>query len=250
MSSHSARSTPPAGGTPPHLAESFVSFDYVRPSRAPAAVQLDPVDFASRTLRQVTLLRTAPGSSLGRPEPMEPRLSNGPVRGPPARLTSATFSTAGTASTSLGSLYPLLKTNGDAQYKLPPLQHRYPSSSSTITPTMSPVSRASTISPPPSMDMDEDYSSGSPTPEPPQIPMLPGIRTLTREVGRIALKAREVPEADRSRHAELLRDMLVTVNSEYRRRYGTPPSAHHVYEVMERARTMSPSRDVEMVAAC
>ena len=256
VSSHSARSTPPTG-TPPHLAESFVSFDYVRPSRAPAAVQLDPVDYASRTLRQVTLLRTAPGANLGKPEPMEPRLPSGPVRGPPARLTSATSSPS--ASTSLGSLYPLLKTTGDAQYKLPPLQHKYRSPSPLTTPTMSPLSRASTISPPPSMDVEEDHSSGSATPEPmpQQLAMLPGIRTLTREVGRIALesriKAREVSEVERSRHAELLRDMLVNINGEYKRRYGTPPPSRvpRGYEqAMERERTMSPSRDVEMVAAC
>lgn len=276
-SSHSAMSTPP-NVTPPHLNESLAAFDYMRPSRAPPAVQLAPVDYVGRQLRQVPLLRTAPGSeaaqaqaSLGKPAPMEPKWdSKGPHRGPPARLTSASAT-----STSLGastSLYPLLR-EGDEQYKLPPLQHRYRSPSPASTSTASPLSRASTISPPPSM-MDEDRdehdgastrsssidtrrsrsSSASTTPSPP--PTLPGIRLLAREVGRIALEnhvrvaglaKKEIPAAERAQHAELLRDMLMSINADYKRRFGTPPPARELAK--GRSLGVERGRDVEMVAA-
>ncbi|PSS29637.1 hypothetical protein PHLCEN_2v2785 [Hermanssonia centrifuga] len=270
LSSHSAMSTPP-NATPPHLSESLAAFDYIRSSRGPPpAVQMGPVDYSGRTMRTIVPLKTAPGSTestLPRPEPLEPKWnSGGPHRGPPAKLTSSYSSASSIASSSRRSdsdpLYPL-RTSGDAEYKLPPLHHKYRSPSPT--PTASPLSRASTLSPAP---IDDDYgSSGSSTPSPP--PVLPGIRSiaashssshyteegLARQIGRIALETRarvagkEISAVQRTQHAELLKDMLVNINTEYRRRYGTPPpaSSHRTSGTKERETSLY--RDVEMLAA-
>ena len=242
MSSHSSMSTPP-NATPPHLSEGLHSFDYMRPSRGPPpAVQLAPVDFHTRTMRTIVPLRNAGGRD-GPPEPVEPKWdSNGPRRGP-LKLTSqystssvssqATASSSGSRSRSSSpaslrksdSLYSHLLRDGDV--KLAPINKKFRSSS----PTDSPVSRESTLSPPPrhrasSQDGDEDEEdsdaakrrSHSSTPSPP--PTLPPIRSLApatrslslthyteerlaRGVGRIALDGRArvapplSPEADR-----------------------------------------------------
>lgn len=256
LSSHSSLSTPP-NATPPHLSESLASFDFMRHrSGLPPAVQLAPVDFSDRTMRTIVPLRAAgarDATTRTPPEPIQPRWnSNGPARGPPAKLTSS-LSTSSTSSTSSSSssadpLYPLL-TSGDAQFKLAPLkQHRSPSPPASIS---SPLSRASTISPPP-QDDDEDSRSRSTTPSPPTLPPLRALSRYTedrlaREVGRIALSRKEIaPTQQRSDHARLIRDMLITINTEYRRRHGTPPP---VTSSAEKTMWRRESRDVEMVTA-
>ncbi|KAH8099334.1 hypothetical protein BXZ70DRAFT_1009148 [Cristinia sonorae] len=276
LSSHSSMSTPP-NATPPHSHHLQIhgvdEFDYLRQRGPPPTVQLAPVDLSTRSVRNMVRLKTA-----GRPEPMEPKLGAGGVhRGLPAKLTpevasslsastsSPNASRPSTASSSSrpsssahssSSLYPLL-TSGDAQYKLPPLQHIYRSESPAST--SSPLSRASTISPPPqSDDEDEDgdkhMSSGSTTPSPP--PVLPSFKTLASRVSprsypdpsalagrveRIALSASSPKlTKERAEHAELIRDLLVSINMGYRKRFGTPPPA----PVRERAM----AQDVDMVA--
>ena len=79
---------------------------------------------------------------------------------------------------------------------------------------------------------------------------------LARGVGKIELesqhgKAPITPE-ERRRHAALLRDLLVRINEEYRRRHGTPPGASSTSaetRVKEEPRGVERElRDVEMIA--
>ena len=98
-------------------------------------------------------------------------------------------------------------------------------------------------------------------------PVLPPIRSLAasypehheelaRGVSRIQLESRNAaigPE-DRSRHAVLVRDLLVAINSEYRTRFGTPPPpssssfSSRAYAREEPRGLEREVRDVEMIA--
>ena len=50
-------------------------------------------------------------------------------------------------------------------------------------------------------------------------------------------------------HAELLKDLLVTINFEYKKRFGTPPPAvSRPAHVAGAARLRREERDVEMIA--
>jgi hypothetical protein len=286
LSSHSSMSTPP-NATPPHLAEGLHSFDYMRPSRGPPpAVQLAPVDFQQRTVRTIVPLRSAgPGArDGGPPEPVQPKWDpSGPRRGQlkltsqysPSSVSSQASSSGGPSSsrpsspTSLrrsDSLYSHLLRDGDV--KLPPIHKKFRSPS--------PVSRESTLSPPPrhpkrgassqerddqededDTDTAERSRSPSSTPSPP--PTLPPIRTLAqytderlaRGVGRIALEGGEAQRRLRQQHAALLRDMLVAINAEYRRRFGTPPPAREAQAAALARRKLEAegARDVEMGVA-
>ncbi|KAL4252497.1 hypothetical protein ABKN59_002774 [Abortiporus biennis] len=200
-------------------------------------------------------------------------------------------SLSGSASSSTSSrtndrLYPFL-TSGDADLKLAPIHHRYRSPSPKSPSSL--LSRASTISPSPYDDEEEaedtsDHrmhslvSSGSSTPSPP--PRLPGFQAvasqnapraltsskfgevrypdteerLAGEVGRIALETRRSPplsHQQRMEHARLLRDLLVNINTEYRKRFGTPPpvSRPTVSADLERGieKHREETRDVEML---
>ncbi|KAI0684747.1 hypothetical protein BC835DRAFT_1292265 [Cytidiella melzeri] len=236
-STHSTRSTPPIN-TPPQLSESLAAFDSLMPSRAPPVIQLAPMDYQSQTRRTMVPLMTVPTRSA-----VESKW-NATERGPPAKLTSSASaplippsSSPLSLRSSSSSLYPLL-TSGDAEFTLPPLQHKYrsPSPSDSSSPPPRPRTSLSPSSTAMSVDEDEcDSSSHSSTPTPP--PTLPPIRAfrasseresdrLASQVGRIALESsnrKTEGSEQRAIHAELLRDMLVSINREYRRRYGTPP---------------------------
>ncbi|KZT08548.1 uncharacterized protein LAESUDRAFT_41560 [Laetiporus sulphureus 93-53] len=304
LSTNSTRSTP-SNATPPRLSDSapmaFVpegttAFDAVRPTRAPPPLQLAPLEYGTKNMRSISLLKTAPGSaeaiaasSRSRPEPMEPKLGTGIVRrGPPAKLTAEAVSSMMTnlsrpplrsSSSQNDALYPLL-TFGDEQFKLAPLRNTYRSPSPPVSEsTSSPMSRGSTISPPPSKtqahpsrhESSTPTSSSSPStrsslsPEPGPT-VLPGIRSiatdsprvtprrreteeLTQAVGRIELDsraARDVTPAQRAAHAHLVRDLLVSINVEYRKRFGTPPPPQ---DSAPRIQPQEELRDVEMVGA-
>ena len=175
-------------------------------------------------MRTIVPLKSVPGSQSNRPEPVEPRLTPPVYRGPPAKLMPSSVT-----SSSKTSLYPLL-TAGDVQYKLPPMQRSFRSPS--------PPSREATPS------SSESSSPGS------QTTVLPSLRSiansvrspesedLTRDIARIELENRtkEIGQEDRKRHAELIRDLLVSINSDFRDRAGVqrPALAGRV------------SRDVEM----
>ncbi|KAI0660637.1 hypothetical protein C8Q70DRAFT_913315 [Cubamyces menziesii] len=181
-------------------------------------------------------------------------------------------------------LYRQLLTSGDERLKLAPLGARFrspspspPSSAAGVAPSRSP-----TASPTPSSShrSPSPISEDSETPSPPRssaatpvaaasttqvlYPVLPPIselasytaasaaarrehaEDLARRVGRIELesKTRPVSQEERQQHAALLRDLLITINAEYRRRYGTPPPAR---EARERLREMQQQMQVEDV---
>ncbi|KAJ7446423.1 hypothetical protein B0H11DRAFT_2084700 [Mycena galericulata] len=257
-------SPPHERGSPPQMSHpppDAAAYNFIRPSRgAPPVPELAPADYMGRSMQRIVLLKTAPGSVVktepgaeasGVPEPVEPRLAPVLHRGPLANLAASAAPPApatGEPASSLtqgGSLYPLL-TSGDAQYKLPPMKHRYRSPSPTH-------SRASTPS-----------AQGSPIPAPAEITVLPSLRSIApplpppaphrvraddvaRELGRIQLGRRAgappVPADERRRHAELIRNLLVSINTEFRRLHGTPPPPPPV------SAPEAVSRDVEMTAA-
>lgn len=49
------------------------------------------------------------------------------------------------------------------------------------------------------------------------------LRLSASRSGGCEAGALSVPEEERRKHAELIRDMLVAINADYKRRYGTPP---------------------------
>lgn len=274
-SPHSAASTPSLG-TPPHLGETshmfnqegISVFDYLGPSKTTPAVQLAPLNYGGGARRTSLQLKTVP-SSVPRPAPVEPKLVATVERGLPARFTPKDVAGLGTSlsrprlppssSTTLskeGSLYPLL-TAGDEQYKLAPLKSRYRSPSPMSESTSSPVlSRASTVSPTPG---ESRPSTASSSPRPQFLPSIHEIaegapcakarrrdsHDLARAVDKIELEGRSVRDdpAQREAHVRLVRDLLVTINMEYRKKFGTPPSDARYVRAHEEV------RDVEMVGA-
>ncbi|KAJ8488137.1 hypothetical protein ONZ51_g3731 [Trametes cubensis] len=255
LSSHSGMSTPPSS-TPPHIPlsmspESAAAFDYMRSSRAPPpVVQLAPVDYSQKNVRTVLPLKsagaasssTAAGSSLAdRPAPIEPKLGAGGVhRGPPAKLTPSSAASSVASSSIAPSqdspLYRQLLTSGDERLKLAPLGARFrspspspPSSAAGVAPSRSP-----TASPTPS----SSHRSPSPISEDSETPSPPRSSAAT------PVAAASTTQEERQQHAALLRDLLITINAEYRRRFGTPPPAR---EARERLREMQQQMQVEDV---
>lgn len=253
-SPHSAVSTP-SNSTPPHMPISMPdtgSFAFLsEPRGPPPAVNLAPVNYISNSMRQIIPLKTAPDSQCSsaeltaRPEPIEPKLQTKiHHRGLPAKLTSSNVSSLASSST---RLYPLL-TSGDMKYKLAPLKgvYRSPSPRSAAdgdssasresSPTSSPESSRTVL---PSLRSIAHIRSSSESDE------------LARQVGEIELdRSKEISANDRRRHAELIRDLLVSINNDYKKRFGTS----HVKvedEGDERINLISSesSRDVEMAAA-
>ncbi|KAJ7246291.1 hypothetical protein B0H12DRAFT_1126578 [Mycena haematopus] len=173
-----------------------------------------------------------------------------------AAATLASLRTAGALSSSASSLYPLL-TSGDAQYKLPPMKLRYrspsPSSSSrastpsagaaspalserTVLPALSERERERTILPPlksiaPPLPAAR-RASASASSAPPRTPTAAADGDDDDEMdvahdidlGRMQLleraKAVAIPAEERRRHAELIRNLLVSINTEFRRVHG------------------------------
>ncbi|KAI0714972.1 hypothetical protein C8Q76DRAFT_618792 [Earliella scabrosa] len=305
LSSHSGMSTPPSATPPhiplTVAPESAAMFDFVRTGRAPPpVVQLAPVEYSSKSMRTVIPLKSAgpsasaaaahassQPSTLGvRPEPVEPKLGMGAVhRGLPARLTASAASSSIAASKSNNPLYPLL-TSGDEEFRLPPLGARFRSPSPTHS--ASTVSREPTLSPtltttsahrsPSPLSDGSSTTTPSPmhsvasTPSPPLVgstvayPTLPPLSALASDVGRLELdKGKAVTPEERRKHAQFLRDLLVAINLEYRRKFGTPPPPPAQVQVQARAQqgmAMEPQhvhvqevrgierevRDVEMIA--
>ena len=256
-SPHSSVSTP-SNATPPHMPVSMpdlnaFSFGYLAEPRGPPPVaNLAPVNYSSRSVREIIPLKTAPGSRPAStdisspPEPVEPKLTNTKHRGPPAKLTPSNVSYLASSSTKPGSLYPLL-TSGDTRYKLAPLNRAYRSPS--------PVSS--------SRDCDSSASrDSSPSLSPKMV--LPSLRSiapassilrsdsddLARRVEKIELdrRSRDISAADRCKHAELIRNLLVSINDDYKRRFGTPAVKEEEPDLHMNLRSNELSRDIEMAA--
>lgn len=207
MSPRSTISTPPAG----------LDFDFLRAPRGPPPVaQITPPDYHSRTTRTMVPLKSLPTDYKKRTEPSS---SNSQKR------TPSTDSDSGS-----NTLAPLL-SSGRKEYELAPLHLR-----------------REERSPPPSASSSR---SGSSTPEPHhQGTVLPSFRSVISSVSteRLARSVRdieidsevdeedevrstsnedmvdeaEVKEEQRQAHARLIKDLLVFINFEYKRRYGVP----------------------------
>jgi len=190
------------------------TFDYLRLSRGtPAVAHLAPPEYMGMSKRPMIPLKALPGTPSTRPQTLEPKL--------PLLLASTT------SLSKPGSLYPLL-TSGDIQYKLPPLNKMYRSPS--------PPSRESTSTP--------SSTHSSPIA---QSTVLPGIRSLasvgrptesddlTKDIGRIELeRTKVISQEERKRHAELILNILISINDDFKNRYKL---------------TSSQVKDVEMIAA-
>ena len=195
LSPHSTMSTPLTG----------VDFDFVRTSRGPPPVaQISPHGYHARTTRPV--LKTIPSDHKNRTEP-------------------TTLKPLKPAALSRDSLHHLL-TSGSEECTLAPLNLRErPSSPSTSS-----------------------SCSGSSTPEPQHHDtVLPSLKSVTSGISteRLASSVRDieiesqadeedeigstsakdtidVKEEQRLEHARLIKDMLIFINSEYKKRYGVP----------------------------
>lgn len=244
-SPHSSMSTP---------SNSTHEFDYVMPSRRPPPIaQMAPIDYTGKSMRNMPQLRSNPEDH--RPEPVEPKLnSNVRQRGLPAKLVSSMAPSELKAKPS--SLYPSL-IMGDEELKLAPLQtpHRSPSPASTSSTT---PSRSSTASP-------EPIEAAHPT--------LPGIRSIgaaehlascvkqididseseTSDSERSAASEMDWEENDdeeasrREEHAKLIKDLLLLINSDFRRKHGA--SLKQGVDSESRSVTPVPSSIVSDIAA-
>ncbi|KIK70767.1 hypothetical protein GYMLUDRAFT_32817 [Collybiopsis luxurians FD-317 M1] len=188
LSSYTSQSSHP-GQFGIHLnpsAESAAGFDYLRAPRGPGPdvglMMGETIGMDRNVRRPIVVLKSIPtkedpstaagASSVGAPpEPLEPKLvSSGVIhRGPPAKLPSIESSTkkltpVPTGPTTSSSLYPTLTlTEGDKEYKLPPLNSKF---RHTTPPASGPASRASTP------------SSIEDSPPPPQTTVLPSLKSL------------------------------------------------------------------------
>ncbi|EAU92749.2 transcription factor PacC [Coprinopsis cinerea okayama7 len=224
-SPHSTVSTP-VTTTPPQVPLTVSGeFDYNMRSRggAPPVAHLAAPEYGSKSMRPIIPLKSVPGSTADHSNQhsatMEPRLPPPSHRGLPADLSQISKP---------GSLYPLLAP-GDAELRLPPLSQIYNRPASP--PPGSGGSREST---PSSTRSDSPHvRSGSG-----QLPSLRSLASptlssnsnsnrreseeLSREIGRIELEHRnkaEIPQEERARHADLILNLLVTINNDFRKRH-------------------------------
>lgn len=157
--------------------------NFIRASRgAPPSATLLPMDFQAATYRNMVSLHAGPAKSA---EP-EPDVSPSTERILPSKLANLTTSTTGGYSAGSRSLYPLL-TKGDKQYKLAPLRSNSLSS-----------------------DSSDGHSVAS---------SLPGLRDVTEKIEKIGIDEKM---EERKRHALLIRDLLLKINTDYRVNQAAP----------------------------
>jgi hypothetical protein len=197
----------PSNSTPPHVPHTDSAVIARTNSRriVPPAV-LAPVDYTNTTksLRPVVQHRSIPVRS---PSPVDSELSSSPTS--PMRTLPPTLTPP--ASLLERPLYPLF-TSGDDDLRLPPLQKHYP----RLSPPSSPSHDKSTNPVLPSL-REVAASAGTSTP-------VSGVEErLSRRFDDLRLSRRS--NDDRSRHAALIRDLLVTINERYRAQftYAPPP---------------------------
>ncbi|KAJ8496130.1 hypothetical protein ONZ45_g12573 [Pleurotus djamor] len=270
----------PANSTPPQIPmtvpDNAAAFDYMRSSRGtvPVAHLAPPHEYIGKSMRTIVPLKSVPSTQ--RPEPVEPKLVPSRQPGPPAKLTPVSFASSSASSPGKSSsLYPLL-TSGDEAFKLPPLHYRSPSPESRVsTPssTQSPSSASASASPQPhAMSLPGIHSLASPSPVSSGGGMGGGninnvgagatatararrspeqSEELAKEIGRIELESRtrEIPPEERRQHAELIRNLLVAINMDFKERFGGIPDERQLYHHQQQQREYQPhARDVEMAA--
>ncbi|KAJ3571392.1 hypothetical protein NP233_g3778 [Leucocoprinus birnbaumii] len=245
-SPHSTVSTP-VTTTPPQVPLTVPDFDFSRMRSVPHVAQLAPQEYPPKSMRSMVSLKSLP--STARPAPIEPRL-------PLAESSSKGSDSSSSSKHKLppvskpGSLYPLL-TSGDKRITLPPLSSIYRSPSPP-----SPRPRRGYSAP---HDRESTPSSVESSPEP-RHTVLPSFRSiaspafpprehepedqLANDVRMMDLeKPNLISREQRKRHAELILDLLVKINADFKRNYG-------------QSRTLPPlnvpaksPRDVEMTVA-
>lgn len=196
----------PSNSTPPHVphTDSAVIFERTTSRRIVPPAVLAPVDYTNTTksLRSVVQHRSIPVRS---PSPVDSELSSSPTS--PMRTLPPTLAPP---TSLLGRpLYPLF-TSGDDDLRLPPLQKHHP----RLSPPSSPSHDKSTNPVLPSL-REVAASAGTSTPA-------SGVEErLSRRFDGLRLSGRS--NDDRSRHAALIRDLLVTINERYRAQFTPAP---------------------------
>ncbi|KAG1760354.1 hypothetical protein EDD22DRAFT_1043907 [Suillus occidentalis] len=244
-SPHSSSSTP-SNATPPHhssIQDSFAEFGSLRgPRGAPPPVQMAAPEYHHKAMRAMIPLKTAPANA---PGPVAPALPTTTHRGSINALLSPPSSSVPSSS----KLYPLLLPE-DSHLRLPSLK---PDAGPFRLPPIKDMYRSpSPRSPDTSRGTTPSSTRSSPAATHTTIPSLRSITETTesdelvRKVGKIQLDhlTKEVTPEDRRKHAELIRNLLVKINEDYRKRFGSPQMASS--RVL---RTRLPSVDVEMAAA-
>ncbi|KAG1749782.1 uncharacterized protein EDB91DRAFT_1109657 [Suillus paluster] len=244
-SPHSSSSTP-SNATPPHhssIQDSFADLSSLRgPRGAAPPVQMAAPEYHHKAMRTMIPLKTAPGNA---PEPVAPKPPTTTHRG----SINALLSPMPPSVASSSKLYPLLLP-GDSDLKLPSLK---PDAGPFRLPPLKDMYR----SPSPSAPRSPDTSRGTTPSSTRSSPVsthttIPSLRSITetsesdelvKKVGKIQLDhlTKEVTPEDRRKHAELIRNLLVKINEDYRKRFGVPQ--------VESSGVSRTSVDVEMAAA-
>ena len=208
-SPHSTVSTP-VTTTPPQVPISMPdTFDYLRPTRGASTVaHLAPPEYLGKSMRPMIPLKSLPSAGPShQPLPVEPKL-------PLALHRKAALST--TPLSKPGSLYPSLVT-GDIQFKLPPLNKMYRSPSPPSRES-SPCSSAhsSPRAQPTTLPGISSFAGG---------PLSPDSEDLTHNIGRIEIDHTRdsIPPDERKRHAELILNLLVSINANFKNRFSSEP---------------------------
>ncbi|KAG9314187.1 hypothetical protein JVU11DRAFT_4973 [Chiua virens] len=247
-SPHSSSSTP-SNATPPHhssLSDSLSHFDYIRvPRGVPPPIALGAPDYMRKPIHTaITQLQTAPASLRDLPEP-----NPAAYRGPPANLSALAPAPSSIPSTSSRTLYPHIDDDlklppfkPDAgPFRLPPITEMYRSPSPVSTPRSPATSRETTPS----------STRSSPVPAHNSLSSLHSA-TKPSENDELASKVDKIELAhlhketfleERTRHAELIRHLLIKINQDYKKRFGTPKLES------PKSFTRNLSVDVEMAAA-
>jgi hypothetical protein len=246
-SPHSTVSTP-VTTTPPQMSLSVSDLELQRSMTVPHVAQLVPPDYPPKSMRSMVALKTIP--STDRPAPIEPRLPLAHATSSASRNKPSNNNHKLASISKPGSLYPLL-TSGDKCITLPPLSAIYRSPSPTSPPLRhryTPYSRENTPS----------STDSSPYPRQTVLPSFNYISSpafpprndqkerepedqLANGVGLMDIEKRKhISIEQRKRHAELILNLLVTININYKRKYGQmgslPPLTVPAH----------PTRDVEM----
>ncbi len=260
-SPHSTVSTP-VTTTPPQIPLSVTDFDFQRqPLRGvPHVAHLAPPEYPPKAMRSIIALRSVP--SAVRPpsaddDDDEPSSSSSHPQTTTLRSKSQSKCSHHTSApiSKPRSLYPLL-TSGDKRITLPPLSTIY-RSPSPPSPTSrhhySPYSRSST---PSSTDSSPgtrhtvlpSFKSLTSTAFPPPVPRehRESDEQLAKGVVMMDLEKRNQFDPElRKKHAELILDLLVTINDDFKRKHGLT----HRPTLPPLASAVKVPRDVEMTAA-
>jgi len=228
-SPHSTISTPVT--TTPQVPLPMSDFDFQRMRNIPHVAHLAPPEYSSKPMRSMVALKSLP--SADRPALVEPRPSLAPSSQRSIELPSLSDRKPGLISKP-ESLYPML-TTGDKRVTLPPLSAIYRSLSSQ------PRSYHSALHFHESSSAESSFRLGHAIlPSFSSIDLLvPRERQcedqLVNDVKMMDLEKRAlISREQRKRHADLILDLLVKINGDFKNKYGQP---------------ISLSQDVEMATA-